>query len=210
MVWANPSLQYVSSSLLSCSSSFFFAHPAWPCNSAWTIRHRLLQLLFLCSYAFPPVPPTVFVRNTVSAPEERGRMRVGEDAEGCLKKIWQGQSWGLWLAPFNQLLLFRPYPVSHPPLYHLHSLFTHIFYHSPCLLLSRPPWHSSHPLLRQMLLLSFTLFSCPPPIGDIIIFRHRVAMFVCVWLPDADLISKSSPCQLHSRHHFQEWPLTGK
>lgn len=64
-VWANPSLQYVSSFFLSCSSGFFFAHPAWPCNSAWTIWRCLLQPLFLRSSAFSHVLPAVFVRNTV-------------------------------------------------------------------------------------------------------------------------------------------------
>lgn len=46
-----------------------------------------------------------------------------------------------------------------------------------------------------MLLLSFTLFSCPPPVGDSILFRHFwqcVAMFVCASLgswPDFLVIS---------------------
>lgn len=60
-----------------------------------------------------------------------------------------------------------------------------IFATTPYQFLSRPPLRSSHPLLWQMLLLSFTLFSCPPPVGDIVIFRHSwqcVAVFVCVSL----------------------------
>lgn len=45
-----------------------------------------------------------------------------------------------------------------------------------------------------MLLLSFTLFACPPPAGEFVIFRHSwqcVAMFVCVSLgcwPDFPVI----------------------
>lgn len=51
-VWLNPPLHFVSSSSL---SGFFFAHPAWPCNSAWTIWLGLLQPSLLC---FSPRPPS--------------------------------------------------------------------------------------------------------------------------------------------------------
>lgn len=176
-MWANPSLQYVSSFFLSCSSTFSFAHPAWPCNSAWTIQQCLLQPLFLRSSGFFLVsPPAVFVRNTVC-----------QHLRKHLNKAWQGQSWRYGLPHSATFSFFHPHRLSHfsplssPPLYA--PSFTLCI--SSTYLLSGPPLRSSYPPLQQMLLLSFTLFSCPPPVGDNIIFRHSwqcVAMFVCASL----------------------------
>lgn len=187
VLWANPSLQYVSSFFLSCSSTFSFAHPAWPCDSAWTIQQCLLQPLFLRSSGFFLVsPPAVFVRNTVC-----------QHLRKHLNKAWQGQSWRYGLPHSATFSFFHPHRLSHfsplssPPLYA--PSFTLCI--SSTYLLSGPPLRSSYPPLQQMLLLSFTLFSCPPPVGDSIIFRHSwqcVAMFVCASLgswPDFLVIS---------------------
>lgn len=114
-MWANPSLQYVSSFFLSCSSTFSFAHPAWPCNSAWTIQQCLLQPLFLRSSGFFLVsPPAVFVRNTVC-----------QHLRKHLNKAWQGQSWRYGL-PHSATFSFFPTVFSSPIRSFFHSMY--IFY----------------------------------------------------------------------------------
>lgn len=139
----------------------------------------------LVFFSCPP-PPAVFVRNTVC-----------QHLRKHLNKAWQGQSWRYGLPHSATFSFFHPHRLSHfsplssPPLYA--PSFTLCI--SSTYLLSGPPLRSSYPPLQQMLLLSFTLFSCPPPVGDSIIFRHSwqcVAMFVCASLgswPDFLVIS---------------------
>lgn len=177
----------MSSFFLSCSSTFSFAilrdqviQPEQYSNASCS--HCSLGALVFCLVS----PPAVFVRNTVCQHLRKQEGSWGSTA-GHLNKAWQGQSWRYGLPHSATFSFFHPHRLSHfsplssPPLY-APSLTLCI---SSSYLLSGPPLCSSYPPLQQMLLLSFTLFSCPPPVGDSIIFRHFwqcVAMFVCASL----------------------------
>lgn len=127
-VWANPSLQYVSSFFPSCSSTFFFAHPAWPCNSAWTIQRCLLQPLFLRRSRFfflmSPPPYCVCQEHSMSAPEERGGVR-GETQQDTLTRCGRDNHGDMVYpiqppSPFSILIVCLGFsPLSLPPLYSL-------------------------------------------------------------------------------------------
>lgn len=137
---------------------------------------------------FPHVPPTVFVRNTVcqlpGKEEGKGGGRGGAQQD-TLTRCGRDNHGGYGLP---RPAIASPFPSSSPvsffPLPSSSSTLSFdVYLLPPYLFLSRPPWRSSHSLLQQMLLLSFTLFSCPPPVGDIVIFRHSwrcAAMFVCM------------------------------
>lgn len=176
---------------------------------------RCASILLLCPMPTPPC--CVCQKHNVSAPRDTGGVEGGTQ-QGALTKCGRDNHGGYGLphpAGFSFYILILRFILPPPPTLLL-LLFMFIFYLPLYRFRSRPAMHSWHPPFQQMLLLTFTLFSCPPPIGDIVIFRYSwwlcslVCVCVCVWVQDVDLISQSFPCQLNSRHLLQERPLTGE
>lgn len=121
---------------------------------------------------------------------------------GRLNKVRQGQSWRIRFAPFGYLLLphasFSPPPPSALSFsVYLPPSFISVSLQAASLITSSTP-----------LLLSFTLFSCPPPSVTSLFLDTLGSVQLCLWVSsDADLISQSSTCQLlRSPHLLQVRP----